>query len=150
MCYRVFLSIRVSRTMLCHQQNTDIQIMQFQHNFMSEILHYFDLKPHKKCKAGQIPILFYDKRRFESHQDNFFSLIQHCERRELSLHFVWTKVNKKCQKSSILASFWKPEPCGQTVLPDRPFIIGQKWVENAKIPKFKCDILGDFQTLCKK
>ena len=25
---------------------------------------------------------------------------------------------------------------------------GQKLVENAKIQKFKCDILGDFQTLC--
>ena len=47
-----------------------------------------------------------------------------------------------------LASFWKPEACGQTVLPDRSVLIGQKWVENAKIQKFKCDILGDFQTLC--
>ena len=46
------------------------------------------------------------------------------------------------------ASFWKPEACGQTVLPDRSVLIGQKLVENAKIQKFKCDILGDFQTLC--
>ena len=30
------------------------------------------------------------------------------------------------------------------------FLIGQKLVENAKIKKFKCDILGDFQTLCLK
>ena len=52
------------------------------------------------------------------------------------------------QKWSILASFWKPEACGQTVLPDRSVLIGQKVVENAKIEKFKCDILGDFQTLC--
>ena len=29
------------------------------------------------------------------------------------------------------------------------FVIGQKLVENAKIQKFKCDILGDFQTLCR-
>ena len=28
------------------------------------------------------------------------------------------------------------------------FFIGQKLVENAKIEKLKCDILGDFQTLC--
>ena len=48
---------------------------------------------------------------------------------------------------SILASFWKPEACGQTVLPDRSVLIGQKLVENAKIQKFKCDILDDFQTL---
>ena len=41
-----------------------------------------------------------------------------------------------------MASFWKPEACSQTVLPDRSVLIGQKLVE-----KFKCDILGDFQTL---
>ena len=43
--------------------------------------------------------------------------------------------------------FWKSEVCGQTVLPDRSILKGQKMVENAKIPKFKCDILSDFQTL---
>ena len=32
-----------------------------------------------------------------------------------------------------LASFWKPEACGQTVLPDRSVLIGQKLVENAKM-----------------
>ena len=47
-----------------------------------------------------------------------------------------------------LASFWKPEACGQTVLPGRSVLIGQKLVENAKMQTFKCDILGDFQTLC--
>ena len=36
----------------------------------------------------------------------------------------------------ILASFWKPEARGQTVLPDRTKIGG------------KCDILSDFQTMC--
>ena len=34
-----------------------------------------------------------------------------------------------------------------TELPDRSVLKGQKWVENAKIQKFKCDILGDFHTL---
>ena len=48
-----------------------------------------------------------------------------------------------------LASFWKPEAFGQTVLPDRSILKGQKLVENDKIEKLKCDILGDFQTLCK-
>ena len=47
------------------------------------------------------------------------SFIQHCERSDLRLHFEWTKVNQQCPKL----------------------------VENAKIQKFKCDILGDFQTL---
>ena len=39
---------------------------------------------------------------FENHRK---SLIQHCERSELRLHFEWTKVSLKCQKWSILASF---------------------------------------------
>ena len=45
------------------------------------------------------------------------------------------KLIKNCQKWSILASFWKPEACGQTVLPDRSVLIGQKLVENANIKK---------------
>ena len=36
-------------------------------------------------------------------------------------------------------SFWKPEACGQTVLPEI--------VENAKIEKFKWDILTNFLTM---
>ena len=32
-----------------------------------------------------------------------------------------------------MASFWKPEACGQTVLPDRSVLIGQKLVENAAL-----------------
>ena len=75
-------------------------------------------------------------------------IIQHCERSELLLHFEWTKVNEKCSKWSILASFWKPEACGQTVLPDRSALIVQKLVKSAKIEKFKWEILGDFQTMC--
>ena len=43
--------------------------------------------------------------------------------------------------------FWKRKACGQTVLPDRSVLIGQKLVENAKIKKFKCDILSNFQTM---
>ena len=35
----------------------------------------------------------------------------------------------------------------QTALPDRSILIGQKLAENAKIEKFKCDILSDLQTL---
>ena len=45
----------------------------------------------------------------------------------------WTKINQKCHKWSNLASFWKTEACGQTVLPDRSVFIGQKLVETAKI-----------------
>ena len=81
---------------------------------------------------------------FENHRK---SLIQYCERSELRLHFEWTKVNWKCQKWSILERFWKLEACSQTVLPDRSVLIGQKLAENAKIEKFKCDILSNFQTM---
>ena len=48
----------------------------------------------------------------------------------------------------ILASFWKPEACGQKVLPDMLILIGQNLAKNAKIQKFKWDILGYFQTMC--
>ena len=36
------------------------------------------------------------------------------------------------------------------MLPDRSLLIGQKLVENAKIEKLKCDILGDFTRKNKK
>ena len=45
-----------------------------------------------------------------------------------------------------LASFWKIADFGQTVLPDRSILIGQKLMENAKIKKFKLNILRYFQT----
>ena len=44
----------------------------------------------------------------------------------LRLQFERTTVHEKCLKCSILASFWKHEACGQTVIPDRSILIGQK------------------------
>ena len=44
------------------------------------------------------------------------------------------------QNGPILASFWKPETCGQTVLPDRTKIGGK--CQDSK--KFKYDILSHF------
>ena len=38
----------------------------------------------------------------------------------------------------------------QTLFPDRSLLIGQKLMENAKIQKFKYDILSNFQTLWAK
>ena len=64
---------------------------------------------------------------FKNHRK---SLIQHCERSELGLHFKWTKVDQKC---SILASFL--ETYGQTVLPDKSLFKGQKLVENGQFLK---------------
>ena len=75
---------------------------------------------------------------FENHRK---SCIQFCKQSKLLLYFDWTKV-------SILASFWKPEACGQTVLPDRSFLVGPKLMENAKVQKLTCDILSEFQPLC--
>ena len=46
-------------------------------------------------------------------------------------------VNSELIKNAKNGPFWrvfkKPEACGQTVLPDRSILIGQKLVENAKI-----------------
>ena len=41
--------------------------------------------------------------------------------------------------------FWKPKACGQTVLPDRSVLIGQKLV--GKCQNSKWDILSNFQTM---
>ena len=38
---------------------------------------------------------------------------------------------------SILGNFWKPKACGQTLLPDRSFLIWQKLVENAQNSKIQ-------------
>ena len=42
-----------------------------------------------------------------------------------------------------LASFWKTEARGQTVLPDRSILIEQKLLKIAKIEKYKWDVLSD-------
>ena len=75
------------------------------------------------------------------------SRILHCERSELpTFTFQVIKSALKMRKIVNLASFKKRESSGQTVLPDRSILIGQKLLENAKI---QCDILGDFKTLCR-
>ena len=67
---------------------------------------------------------------FENHRE---SLIQHCERSKLRLPFEWTKVNLKIPKNVHFGKLWKPEACGQTVLPDRSVLTGQKLVEMPKV-----------------
>ena len=88
-----------------------------------------------------------DSQRQPSPPDTVFenyrkSLIGHCEQSELHLHFECTKVHQKSQKSPILESFWKPESCRQPVVPDKLILKGQKLMDNAKIGKFKQDILS--------
>ena len=64
---------------------------------------------------------------------------------EASYVHIWVKKSSiKMAKIVDLPSFWKPEACGKTVLPDRSVLIGQKLVENAKIKTFKCDIFSNF------
>ena len=53
----------------------------------------------------------------------------------------------KMPKIVNFGSFWNPEACGQTLLPDMSISIRQKLIKNAKFQKHKCDILSDFQTL---
>ena len=60
------------------------------------------------------------------------------------------RLQKIAQKLNINAkynTFWKSEAYGQTVLPDRSFLRKQTWVENAKVEKFKHDILSYFQKI---
>ena len=52
---------------------------------------------------------------------------------------------QKFMKNAQNGPFWRV--CSQTVLPDRSLLLGQKLFECAKIEKFKCDILTDFQTI---
>ena len=54
------------------------------------------------------------------------------------------KFIKNTKTGPFLTSFCKLDTCGQTLLPDRSVFVGQKLMENAKIEKLKCDILGDF------
>ena len=93
------------------------------------------------------------------HQDFFSSILARCLKiiekvsfnvaSEASYFYILSgqKLMKNAKNGPFWRVFLKPEACGQTVLPDRSVLIGQKLVENAKIQKFKCDILGDFQTL---
>ena len=68
---------------------------------------------------------------FENHRKSLIELIPS----EASYVYILSgqKLIKNAKKGSILASFWKAEACGQTVLPDRSILKGQKLVENAKI-----------------
>ena len=63
--------------------------------------------------------------------------IQHYELRIYGYILSGQKFIKNAKNSHFLASFWKSEACGQTALPDRSLLIGQKLVENGKIENFK-------------
>ena len=75
---------------------------------------------------------------FENH---IKSLIQHCERSELRLHFEWTKVNLKMPKIVHFGEFLKTWSLRSNSVTRH---VKSWW----KMPKFKCDILSNFQTMC--
>ena len=73
------------------------------------------------------------------------SLIQHCERSELRLHFEWTKVHKKCQKwlvSKVLKLAAKQ--CYQTSI-----LLGQKLVENSKMQMRHFEWFSNIVPMCQ-
>ena len=87
-------------------------------------LNSFSLPPRKVIGFWILDFFEMNERWSKVIENHRKSIIQNCERSELRLHFEWTKVNWKCQKWSILASFWKAEACGQTALPDMSFLVG--------------------------
>ena len=60
---------------------------------------------------------------------------------------ILQKIAQKLNINAKYNTFWKSEVYGQTVLPDRSFLRKQTWVENAKVEKFKYDILSYFQKI---
>ena len=67
------------------------------HTPISRIITYL----HSKSNFQDDLTFYY----FTVFENRLKSLIQHCERSELRLHFEWTKVTQKCQKWSIFAGF---------------------------------------------
>ena len=69
---------------------------------------------------------------FENHKKVAFNIAS-----KASYVYIWSgqKLIKNARNGPFLAIFWKPEACGQPVLPDKSLLIGQKLVENAKIEK---------------
>lgn len=59
-------------------------------------------------------------------------------------------VDKSSSKIVHFDESWQPELFGQTVYPEGLLFIGETLVESAKNEKFKCDILGNFQTLWER
>ena len=57
------------------------------------------------------------------------------------------KLFKKPKKWSILARFWNPKACGQTVLPDRSVLLGQKLAKHAKIGKIQMQYFELFSNI---
>ena len=64
---------------------------------------------------------------FENHRK---SIIQHCERNELHLYLRGHQLIKNAKNGPFGQVFEKHDACGQTVLPDKSILIGQKLVEN--------------------
>ena len=92
------------------------------------------------------------KRSWNSHFTIKVGQIKKSKLCEVRFHDVWKSQKKSHSilraKNCPFGEFLKTWKFGQTVLPDRSVLVGQKLVENSKIPKFKRDILSNFQTMC--
>ena len=54
---------------------------------------------------------------------------------------------------TVLHSVWKSQKVSLNIASEASSVYilsGQKFIKNAKIEKFKCDILSDFQTMCNR
>ena len=71
----------------------------------------------------KVILLFSNGEKFTVFENHWKSLILHFERSELCLHLEWQMPKMVFKKS---------KDCGQTMLPDRSILIGQKLVEKAK------------------
>ena len=58
----------------------------------------------------------------------------------------WQKLIKNAKNDQFLQVF----VCGQTVLPDRSVLVGQKLVENAKIKNWNVTFWVIYQTMCRR
>ena len=58
------------------------------------------------------------------------------------------KLIENAKKWFILASFGKPKAFGQTVLPDKSALIGQKMVKMLKLKNSDATFKSNFQTMC--
>jgi len=71
---------------------------------------------------------------FENHSKVLFNIVSEAS-------YVHILSQQKFLKNALNGQFWrgfkKPEACGQTVVPDRSILIGQKLMGKAKNQKFK-------------
>ena len=116
---------------------------------------FLDFFVEKNCifalHAWENKYRYFNKRKddtvFEIHRKKSHSTLR---AKRAVFTFEVDKSSLKMAKIVSLASFWKPEACSQTLLPDRSIWKGQKLVKNVKMSKFIYNILSYFQTMWRR